>query len=250
MRKLILVMMFITFPSVPMHPTTIAVVARNGSIYVGADGIREAPGGKPNAVCKLKKYGTVLITHYGAANVDLQANLAHSWTSIDRFSADDIEQMAGRVPGSLSDKADWLERYYWSVYQKWVYRALRFQPGKLRDGIEDEFGLTGFVLAGKGVDGMPEAIVLQFTTDFRESNPKPVKMRWKIPQDKTVSFLGLADYHIDSKVDPFASGISKGIISYLKLETQIRPGQVGAPYAVVRIDKDRMVFEQQGACNK
>lgn len=234
---------------IPMtaSPTTIVVVARKGSIYVGADSMRGDAKTTSVSVCKLKQYSAILITHYGPTIVSFQADPAKPSTTV--FDADDLMQKTASIAGSLSDKANWLEKSFWEFYRHLISTDLpSFKSAEMRKDFENNFRLNGFVIAGRGKSGMPEAIVLQFTIDFREFSPRPMKTRWTIPGDRTELYLGVSEIQPKPGRDPFAENIDKGITDYLAIESTLHPHQVGPPYAIARIGKSGITFDQNGAC--
>jgi len=167
-----------------VYPTTIVVVAQNGSVFVGADGVRgaERVGGSVQSlpslsVCKVKKYGGVVVSHYGFSGAP------------GLMDVDKIAQAAAEVPGTLRDKADYLERRYWGDYQSLIAKSPKWRPA-LRPLLEANLRDTGFVIAGPSEKDSPLAIVLHFWTDFSTPHPQPNKERVYIPGNMNVLPLG------------------------------------------------------------
>jgi hypothetical protein len=236
--------------SVPVHSTTVIVVARNGQIYIGADSKRSqflesgASIETGKTACKIQQHGAVLVSHSGGA-LFLDKN-----TGDTVFDAAEIARKAVASPGSLSDKADSLERSYWAVYRNMIKRISTMDSLQDRVMFKQMLYQTTFVVAGIGKDGLPEAIRLDFFTNFNESNPSPQKYRMSIPKDAGATSLGWDELIPRGAKDPFAGNINQAIVGYLKQEAGAHSSQVGPPYSLARVTKDGIVFDQKGACGQ
>jgi hypothetical protein len=236
------------FPS-SIHSTTIVVVARNGSVYIGADSLRSDShaSGEVDAgptVCKVQKYGTVLIAHFGTAVLRVQTEPAHKWVTI--FNGDAIERKAMLQPGTLTERADRLERDFWPTYKRIILSIPKTTP-KLQMGFKRMMRSIDFVLAGKGRSGFPEAIVLRFSTDFNQPHATPQKARFSIPYDRTGIVVGLA---ADYSLSIGNTGIETGILSYLGAASRVHPDAVGPPFTIAHVGPDgQITYDQTGACH-
>ncbi len=80
----------VLFPS-SVYPTTILVLARNGSLYIGADSRRAPePGSRSvsaETTCKIRKYGAVFVAHYGTVILGIQPKGTHLRV---RFDSDKV----------------------------------------------------------------------------------------------------------------------------------------------------------------
>jgi hypothetical protein len=241
--------------STPIRSTTIIVTARNGQIYIGADGKRthESESGPPgfDAMCKTKEYGTVVVAHSGGAAMIAVKQDGASTQMTTVYDADEIARKAVRVPGSVSDKADSLERNFWAVYKDLVSTVPNIPPGLPRLEWMNNLSENGFVVAGVGKSGLPEAVVLTFTTDFSKPVFRPRKERTWISEEGINEFyMGWFDALPKGDIDPFPGNVDKAIMGYLKAETRMHSSVVGPPYSLARVTKDGIVFDQKGACGQ
>lgn len=194
-------------------------------------------------ICKVQKYGTVLIAHFGTAILlRVETKSAHSVTL---FDGDRIERQAMLEPGNLIERADRLESDFWPAYQRIILSIPKMEP-KLRPGIKPMMRAIDFVLAGKGRNGLPEAILLRFTTDFNQPHPIPQKTRLSLPYDGTGFVVGLtADYPLNIG----NTEIKSGILNYLSAASHAHPDAVGPPFTIARVNSDgQIAYDQAGAC--
>ena len=233
--------------SMPIHSTTVVVVWSNGQIYIGADGKRQAElvGGQATvfSACKIQHYGTI-VSHYGLTRIEDQAD------STGRFflplDSDKMLHRAALTQGPLTTKADRLEQEFWPLYQAEVRRYHRF-PRSQWPYFELSLHDIGFVLAGKGRNGLPEAIILDFSTDFQKPNPQPNKLRWSVPYDKTEVLMGQNDL----QYKPFGFSPNEDILAFLQREAAVHSDNVGPPYVIARLDNSSTIhFDQPGACKQ
>lgn len=237
----------ILFPP-SIHPTTIVVVVRNGIVYVGADSKRSEThaSGEIQAgptVCKVQKYGTVLIAHFGTGLLRVETKSA---SPVILFDGDRIEREAMKHSGTLIERADRLEGVFWTAYRRAIINISKMEP-KLQPGTQQMMRNIDFVLAGKGSSGLPEAIVLRFATDFNQLHPIPQKTRLYLPHDGTGFVVGVR------ATDPLNIGnteIESAILNYLAAASRAHPDVVGPPFTIARVSSDgQITYDQAGACH-
>jgi hypothetical protein len=235
--------------SVPVHSTTVIVVARNEQSYIGADSKLSqflesgASNETSSKTCKIQQHGAVLVSYSGGAL------LLDKRTGDTVFDAAEIARKAVASPGSLSEKADSLERSYWAVYRNMIKSISTMDSPQDRLVFKQMLYQTTFVVAGRGKDGLPEAIRLDFFANFNETNPSPQKRRTSIPKDADAT-LGWGELIPRGAKDPFAGNVGQAILGYLKQEAGAHSSEVGPPYSLARVTKDGIVFDQKGACGQ
>jgi hypothetical protein len=241
-------LLFIAIPlafATPLHSTTVVVLSRDGQIYISADGRRDVDvGGVRSAIsaCKTNQYGSVVVAHYGIAGIPVPTDSnGHFITGLD---ADAISRKAALGDGSLSDKVARLEGDYWKDYEMLVKGSVNWNP-VARTKLLPALSQSTLVMAGKGRNGLPEAIVLDFYTHFNQRIPVPQKGQLSIPYDQPWVVLGPNDV----KFDPPATGNPEAyMLDFLKRVAAKYPDMVGPPYSVVRLGSSGISFDKAGAC--
>ncbi len=236
------------FPS-SVHPTTIVLAARDKTVFIGIDSKRSAydvSAGRVDAnstICKVEQYGTIVVAHYGTDVLRVKNEFA-KWVTV--FNSEPIVQRALRPPGTLTERANRLDTAFWPAYQAIIRDVPKLNP-KLRGGVQRMVKEIDFVLAGKGRSGLPEAIVLEFTTEFDGFLPFPQKRRWSVPYNKSQAAIGLT---VKQPLDLESNGVDSGILSYLDAAATAHSDAVGKPFTIVRISPDGHIhYEQAGKCH-
>ena len=217
--------------SKPAGSTTIIVVARNGRVYVGADGKRSGTahnGHVAYPACKIQRFGGFLVAHYGGYFVQVKISNSDKFKTL--IDTDEITSEAMRVPGSVLEKSESLDAKFWKAYKTAISSLPSGLSVESREKLRGELRSVAFVVVGPDMHRQPTAIILSFRTNFDDLLPRSSKSRIVVDEGKN-RCLGFCDFANGVITDPFGPNTEETILTYLESAASLHPDFVGPPYS-------------------
>jgi len=220
--------------------TTVVGIARNDTIWIGADSKMEDGTTK----CKIVKTDSMVFTHAGIFN-----------ESITQINIDTLFVRTVRKVRNVKETREWFN--YAMRYILQLTGSLKM-PGSIKYRIGDKIleDQTGCLIATY-LNGKPIIYTHEYITTVLDNNlASPCQTRTDVIYDSYVTEMGGFrifsfgyDKLIRNATEDFSNWDIPTLINHLiGMEINRTPSKVGKPISIIRLTKNKIEWVQKGLC--
>ena len=221
------------------HATTIVFAPGTGGvIYIGADSLESENPEAHGQVCKVSRGALVVVAHAGIGRIGMYSAARGNYVALD---SDKYARRAVNLHVDIRARAEWLSKSYGDELESIWKKA----GAKSREAFQAG-AVSTFVVLGANGHGGTDAYAANISIDA-EKGGRATRRVFALSIRADAVFLGFRDRAAQQVIQTPAT--PSAVLDYLGLMAGRHPRAIGAPYTLLRMERDGKVSViQAGAC--